>query len=75
MVKCVPSHYICEQFSVLWQLLHVMHDSDWRISHVCDVSGSIFSFSSHGSMLTAALIVMAITRAYNIACTFTELEL
>ena len=51
---------------------YCMHDSDWRTSHVCDVSGSIFSLSSHGSMLTAAL--MAITRAYNIACTFTDMS-
>ena len=48
------------------------HDSNWRTSFVCDFCGSIFSFSSHGSMLTAAL--MGLSRAYNIVYTFTDMS-
>ena len=51
---------------------YCMHDSNWRASRVCDFCGSIFSFSSHGSMLTAAL--MGISRAYNVVYTFTDMS-
>lgn len=51
---------------------YCMHDNYWRTSRVCDLCGSIFSFSSHGSMLTAAL--MGLTRAYNIVYTFTDMS-
>ena len=51
---------------------YCMHDSNWRASRVCDFCGFIFSFSSHGSMLTAAL--MGLSRAYNIVYTFTDMS-
>ena len=49
---------------------YCMHDSYWRTSRVCDFCGSMFSFSSHGSMLTAAL--MGISRAYHVTYSFTD---
>ena len=51
---------------------YCMHDSYWQTSHVCDLCGSIFSFSSHGSMLTAAL--MGLSRAYTVVYTFTDMS-
>ena len=51
---------------------YCIHDNFWRTSRVCDFCGSIFSFSSHGSMLTAAL--MGLSRAYNVAYTFTDMS-
>ena len=51
---------------------YCMHDSHWRTSRVCDFCGSMFSFSSHGSMLTAAL--MGLSRAYNVVYTFADMS-
>ena len=51
---------------------YCVHDSYWRTSHVCDFCGAIFSFSSHGSMLTAAL--MGLSRAYTVVYTFTDMS-
>ena len=47
-------------------------DHFWRTSALCNICGFIFSFSTHGSMFTAA--VMAMTRCYNIAWTFTDMS-
>ena len=48
------------------------NDHKWRMSSLCDMSGFLFSLSSHGSMLTAAL--MGMTRCYNIVNTVSNMD-
>ena len=52
---------------------YCVKDQAWRTSVLCDVAGFFFSFSSHGSMLTAAL--MGITRSWNIFRSFTDMRI
>ena len=41
---------------------YCLHDAQWRSSVTCNVTGVIFSFSSHGSLITA--LIMGLYRCY-----------
>ncbi|KAL5258105.1 hypothetical protein ACHWQZ_G012906 [Mnemiopsis leidyi] len=42
---------------------YCLHDAAWRSSSVCNLSGFIFTSSSHGSLLT--VVIMGAIRCYN----------
>ena len=42
---------------------YCLHDSSWRSSPVCNLSGFIFTLSSHGSLMT--VLMMGVIRCYN----------